>query len=49
MLDTILSIYCLIRSKRVCGARPDLAKMWVKAGVGMSVANDLASRNPEGL
>jgi hypothetical protein len=38
--------------RRFCGCDkgtrsiPATAKMWVEAGVGMSVANDLASRNP---
>jgi hypothetical protein len=38
--------------RRFCGCDkgtrsvPATAKMWVEAGVGMSKANDLASRNP---
>jgi alpha-mannosidase len=41
--------------RRFCGCDkgtrsvPATAKMWVECGVGMSVANDLAARNPEPL
>jgi hypothetical protein len=49
MSYNVPAVYDVLPARiRACVARPGLAKMWVECGVGMSVANDLATRNPEG-